>query len=119
MTTHLKTQAVYVTDQSQALAFFIDKLDFEVRQDRPIGPTARWLEVAPPGATSAIVLYPRSMMLDWEQRRPSILFACADTRATHAALAARGVPFKEPPHQMNWGVFMDPDGNEFGLTDAA
>ena len=39
---------------------------------------ARWLEVAPPGAASALVLYPKAMMPDWETRRPSVVFEVED-----------------------------------------
>jgi lactoylglutathione lyase len=50
-----------VTDQDAAKAFSCDVLGFEVRADVQCGqdPAHRWLEVAPPGSTSArLALHP-------------------------------------------------------------
>jgi predicted enzyme related to lactoylglutathione lyase len=120
MITKLKTQAVYVADQEKALSFYRDAVGFEVRRDLSMGPGGRWIEVAPKGAESSLVLYPKSMMEDWDTRAPSIVFACADTVATCDELSRRGVTLKKKPEKMAWGTFasfLDPDGNELGLTD--
>jgi catechol 2,3-dioxygenase-like lactoylglutathione lyase family enzyme len=50
MIKHVKSMGVSVSNQEKALDFFTNKLGFEVRADEPMGPNARWLEVAPPGA---------------------------------------------------------------------
>jgi catechol 2,3-dioxygenase-like lactoylglutathione lyase family enzyme len=44
-----------VSDQDAALAFYTEKLGFEVRGDTSYGENNeyRWLEVAPPGSTAA------------------------------------------------------------------
>jgi predicted enzyme related to lactoylglutathione lyase len=121
MITRLKTQAVYVADQDSALRFYTTKLGFELRQKKPMGPNARWLEVAPPGAESCVVLYPRTIMDGWEQKQPSIVFACRDIHETYEGLVSKGVEFTQTPQRMPWGsfaMFKDPDGNEFVLTDA-
>jgi predicted enzyme related to lactoylglutathione lyase len=81
---------------------------------------ARRLEVAPPGAASALVLYPKAMMPDWETRRPSVVFEVEDVEETCSRLAAAGVAFTTPPGEMPWGrfaSFLDPEGNEFGLRE--
>jgi lactoylglutathione lyase len=119
---NLKTLAVYVADQEKSLAFYRDQVGFEVRRDLPMGPLGRWIEVAPPGAESSIVLYPKAMMPDWDKRIPSIVFACDDTVATCAELVKRGVGLVKQPQKMAWGTFAsiaDLDGNELGLTDQA
>jgi lactoylglutathione lyase len=116
----LKTQAVYVADQQKALAFYRDQVGFEVRRDFPIGPLGRWIELAPPGAESCILLYPKAMMSDWDRRVPSLVFACDDTLATCGELVKRGVVLLKEPQKMAWGTFAsfaDLDGNELGLTD--
>jgi predicted enzyme related to lactoylglutathione lyase len=121
MITRIKTQAVYVTDQDKALRFYSEALGFELRRDQAMGPGGRWLEVAPPGAQSCVVLYPRSMMKEWDRKQPSIIFACEDVHQTHQRLIARGVEFTQPPQEMPWGTFAtfrDPDANEFVLSDA-
>jgi catechol 2,3-dioxygenase-like lactoylglutathione lyase family enzyme len=47
-----------VADQDAALAFYTDKLGYEVRSDMRFGPDGsyRWLEVAPPGSTARLAL---------------------------------------------------------------
>ena len=54
--TDVRTVGVTVTDQDDAIAFYVDTLGFEKRLDAPISPTMRWIEVAPPGATTSIAL---------------------------------------------------------------
>ena len=41
---------VLVSDQDRAIAFYVEKLGFELRADVPFGDGDRWVEVAPPGA---------------------------------------------------------------------
>jgi catechol 2,3-dioxygenase-like lactoylglutathione lyase family enzyme len=49
-----------VADVDAALAFYTEKLGFEVRGDDRFGPNGemRWLEVAPPGSTARLALNP-------------------------------------------------------------
>jgi lactoylglutathione lyase len=49
-----------VTDQDAALAFYTEKLGFEVRGDTRFGENAemRWPEVAPPGSRTRLALNP-------------------------------------------------------------
>src|SRR5215212_2990663 len=49
-----------VSDQDAALAFYTDKLGYEVRGDMRFGENGenRWLEVAPPGSTARLALNP-------------------------------------------------------------
>jgi catechol 2,3-dioxygenase-like lactoylglutathione lyase family enzyme len=55
----LATTQIWVHDQDEALAFYTEKLGFEVREDvtMPEMGNFRWLTVAPPGGgETAIVL---------------------------------------------------------------
>jgi predicted enzyme related to lactoylglutathione lyase len=120
MITNVKTVAVYASDQREAVRFYTEKLGFEVRRNQPMGPGGNWIEVAPPGAQSRVVIYPRDMMKDWQERKPSIVLGCEDVEATHRELSESGVTFTQEPKKMPWGtfaVFADPDGNEFVLTE--
>ena len=122
MITIVKTVAVYVSDQKEALRFYTQKLRFEVRQTESMGPGGSWIEVAARGGHTRIAIYPRSVMKDWEQRKPSIVFGCEDADATYRELSGRGVKFTQTPKKMPWGTFaqfVDPDGNEFVLTEEA
>ena len=115
----IKTVGVYVEDQDRAVAFYVEKLGFEVRRRLPMGPNARWVEVAPPGALTCLVLYPRAMMANWAELKPSIVFHCPDVEAACRKLESAGVRVTMPPTPLPWGKFAkfaDPDGNEFGLT---
>lgn len=118
MIAHIATAAVYVADQDAAVAFWTQKLGFVVHRTESMGPQAQWIEVGPRDAASYLVLYPKQLMRDWAERKPSIVFACDDVGRTHAELAARGVPFSQPPRRMAWGdfaIFEDPEGNSYGL----
>jgi predicted enzyme related to lactoylglutathione lyase len=114
----IATQAVYVSDQTAAEEFWKNKVGFDVITTREMGNGLRWLEVAPPGAQSRLVLYPRSLIKDWSERQPSIVFECDDVERTYEELKSRGVDVGSPPVSMKWGkfgTFKDLDGNEFGF----
>jgi len=55
MITSIGTVSVYVRDQEKAVKFYTEKLGFEVRRNEPMGPNARWIELAPKGAQTRIV----------------------------------------------------------------
>ena len=83
-----------------------------------MGTVGVWLEVAPEGADSRLVIYPKSAMPNWPERKPSIVFECDDIHATYDVLKDRGVEFTDEPRKMPWGTyagFRDTDGNEFLL----
>jgi catechol 2,3-dioxygenase-like lactoylglutathione lyase family enzyme len=51
MIQRLSHTTVYVLDQDEALAFYRDKLGFEVRTDHRMDNGFRWLTVGPKGQT--------------------------------------------------------------------
>jgi len=116
------TVAVPVTDQDRALAFYRDVLGFEMRRDAPFGPGMRWIEVAPPGATTTVALPPLgpdgTSGVD-----TGIRLTTADAAADHAELSAAGVDVD--PEVLHFpGVppmfsFRDPDGNVLYLVEQA
>jgi predicted enzyme related to lactoylglutathione lyase len=77
------------------------------------------VEVSPPGAETALVLYPRSMMPNWAELKPSIVFYAEDVKGLCAKLEAAGVTITMQPTPLPWGMFAKPadaDSNEFGIT---
>lgn|GEM_PF-3010590 len=54
--TDVRTVGIPVTDQDRALEFYTGRLGFEKRMDAPMGEGMRWIEVAPPGASTSIAL---------------------------------------------------------------
>ena len=116
----IATSAIYVTDQEAAIRFWGEQVGFEIRRDLPMGPEARWVEMAPLVADSCIVIYPKSMMEDWAERKPSLVFECEDIAVTHESMAEQGVEFSQEPKEMLWGkfaIFLDPEGNWYGLRE--
>jgi lactoylglutathione lyase len=117
--TDVRTIAVDVSDQDRALAFFTDKLGFEMRLDAPISPTTRWIEVAPPGATTSIALNATEGAQD-VGTDTGIRFTVPDATAEHAALEDRGVAVGD---LLRWDdvppmfAFDDPDGNRFYIVE--
>jgi lactoylglutathione lyase len=129
MITHASTVSVFVTDQDRALDFYVDKLGFEKRRDQGMGPNApRWLEVAPPGAQTALLLYKPTETMPGASTyalaqsligtfAPFILNV-EDMESTCAELSARGVEFGDQPAKQYfgwWATIKDPDGNILGL----
>jgi predicted enzyme related to lactoylglutathione lyase len=115
----IKTVSIYVHDQQKAVEFYTQKLGFEVRRTIPMGPGADWIEVAPPGAQTCFVLYPKAMMPAWEQLKPSVVFHCPNVEETCRRLEGNGVRVTMQPTRLGWGMFAkfeDVDGNEFGMT---
>ncbi len=56
MFTKIATIGVGVSNQDKALDFYVNTLGFEKVADQPMSETERWLEVAPPGAQTHIML---------------------------------------------------------------
>ena len=119
--TDVRTIAVNVTNQDEAIAFYVDTLGFEKRLDARISPTMRWVEVAPAGATTSIALNAieaaTGVAVD-----TGIRFTVPDAQAEHTAMREHGVHVGELLRQD--GVppmysFDDPDGNRFYVIEAS
>lgn len=74
----IKTVGIYVEDQARALEFYEKELGFAVRRRLPMTPGTEWLEVSPPGAESCLVLYPKALMPNWGELKPSVVFHADD-----------------------------------------
>jgi predicted enzyme related to lactoylglutathione lyase len=116
--TQVSFVTVNVTDQQRARQFYTDVLGFELLTDQPMGDPdgPRWIEVAPKGAQTRVVLFQA------DQPSPGIapcVFTSDDIEATHTELTAKGVEFTIEPKLEAWGSwwaqFKDSEGNEFGL----
>src|SRR5260221_14200290 len=56
MRQHLGLTALVVRDYDEALAFYVGKLGFELREDTPLDSEKRWVVVAPPGSVESGIL---------------------------------------------------------------
>ena len=122
----ISSVSVVVSDQDRALAFYTQKLGFELQMDAPMG-QSRWIQLAPKGAQTSLVLATPTadMPPEIRQRTESMLGGFAnfilnvdDMQATHKELTARGVEFVDQPSEQPWGWWAsikDPDGNIVGL----
>ncbi|HEY5193637.1 MAG TPA: VOC family protein [Solirubrobacteraceae bacterium] len=113
--TQVGTVMVPVSDQDQAIEFYVGKLGFELRTDIPFGRGDRWVDVAPPGATTTLaLLLPREEEATGIDTR--IAFTTEDIDADHADLQARGVDVDDAVMRMGDPVppmffLRDQDGN--------
>ena len=110
-----------VADQDAALAFYTDKLGFEVRGDSRFGENDehRWLEVAPPGSTARLALNPP---MGDQPGGSSIGVETTDVAGEHARLSAiGGIDLDPAPMRMPGAPFMfmlrDPDGNHIAVVE--
>jgi uncharacterized glyoxalase superfamily protein PhnB len=125
---------LWVHDQDEALAFYTQKLGFEVRSDvtLPEMGNFRWLTLGPAGQDISIVLMaiPGPPVMDPEtgdQVRElmakgfagTIFLTTDDVHASYEELKSRGVEFVEEPEERPYGIdsgFRDPSGNHLRLT---
>ena len=81
---------VPVSDQDQAIAWYHDRLAFELVADVPFGDGDRWVEIAPPGGGATLALVPGR---DGYQpgRNTGVGFETPDARALYDEFAAKGI----------------------------
>ena len=110
--TDLSIVSVPVSDQDRALAFYVGVLGLDVIDDSPMGPTMRWLRVAPKLAQTSLTL------VTWfPSMAPGslkgLLFNTDSLDEDVERFRAAGVTVSEV-HEEAWGryvTFDDPDGN--------
>jgi catechol 2,3-dioxygenase-like lactoylglutathione lyase family enzyme len=117
-----------VRDYDEALAFFVDRLGFEVAEDAPLPSGKRWVVVAPLGNGGARLLLARAdgpeqaAAVGRQAAGRVVLFLETDDFARdHAAYLARGVRFVEEPRRESYGtvaVFEDLYGNRWDLIES-
>jgi catechol 2,3-dioxygenase-like lactoylglutathione lyase family enzyme len=112
-----------VSDQDAALAFYTEKLGFELRSDVRFGENGemRWLEVAPPGSTARLALNPP---MGAQAGGGGIGVETPDVLGEHARLSAIGgidldaEPMRSPGAPLLF-MMRDPDGNHIAVVEAA
>ena len=126
---------LWVDDQDKAIAFYTQKVGFEVRADITLPELGdfRWLTVGPAGQPDigiALCAIPGPPVMDSdtaEQVRTlmakgfagTIFLTTDDCQAAYEELKGRGVEFVEQPEERPYGIdsaFRDPSGNHIRLT---
>lgn len=104
--------SVPVSNQDRSKEFYRDILGFNVLRDEPMGPSARWIQLAPPGCATTIAL------VTWfDSMKPGglqgLMINSTDIDDDCRTLSARGLQLSKI-EQQPWGrytLFKDPDGN--------
>jgi catechol 2,3-dioxygenase-like lactoylglutathione lyase family enzyme len=120
--TNLGVVMFTVADQDAALAFYTEKLGFEVRGDDPFGEQGehRWVEVAPPGSAARLALNPP---MSGQPGGGGIGVETPDVLGEHKRLTAIGgidvdpEPMRIPGAPLMFGL-RDPDGNHVWIVEA-
>ena len=126
---------LWVQDQDEALAFYTDKLGWEVRADVTVPELGnfRWLTVGPPAQPDiavTLMAIPGPPVMDAASAKQlrdllgkgfagTLFLTTDDVHASYEELKARGVEFLEEPEERPYGIdsgFRDPSGNQFRLT---
>jgi len=127
MPQHLSLTAIVVRDYDEAVAFFVDQLGFELREDSRLGDEKRWIVVAPPGSTESGILLAKAVTPRQEQAigdqsggRVFLFLATDGFDRDYQAFRKRGVKFLEEPRHERYGtvaVFEDLYGNRWDLIE--
>lgn len=114
---------VYVQDQEQAKAFWIEKLGFVLKFEQQMGPNAKWIEVGPSDDEfTTLVLYSKSAMESHKPSKvahPSILFSTTDIESAYEKMEQNDVKV-DKLLKMPFGTmftFYDQDGNDYILRE--
>ncbi|NIH86932.1 VOC family protein [Amycolatopsis granulosa] len=123
---------IFVTDQDEALDFYVGKLGFEVKVDQDLG-FMRWLTVCVPGEPGREILLekpgPPAMDEGTASQVRELLAKGAtggwiglttdDCRKTYEELLAKGVEFTQEPTERPYGIdcgLRDPFGNAIRIN---
>lgn len=133
MTQGIEVVGLYVRDQDEALAFYVDKLGFRVHTDVGNG-DYRWLTVqhpaqpsfqlglfkpGPPALDEATAQAVRAIVA--KGAMPPLVLSVDDCRAAHDRMLALGVEFTQAPTERYGTVdagFRDPSGNGWKMIQA-
>ena len=128
---------LWVHDQDEALAFYTERVGWEVQADvtMPEMGDFRWLAVGPADQDISVVLMaiPGPPVFEPETAEQvreltakgvagTIFLTTEDCQAAYEELKGRGVEFVDTPEERPYGIdasFRDPSGNHIRLTQVA
>lgn len=128
---HLELVSLIVHDYDEAIAFFVDKLQFDLVEDSPArtndGRAKRWVVVRPPRATTGLLLaradgdVQRTAVGSQHAGRVGFFLRVDDFDSAHERMRAKGVELLTEPRDEPYGrvcVFRDVAGNLWDLLGA-
>jgi catechol 2,3-dioxygenase-like lactoylglutathione lyase family enzyme len=129
MPQHLSAVALLVPDYDEAIAYYVGRLGFTLREDTPLSPTKRWVVVAPPGSTETGLLLAQADSAAQRQAignqtggRVFLILKTDDFDRDFTRFKGQGVEFLEEPRLEAYGkvaVFRDAFGNTWDLIQPA
>ena len=120
--------SLLVHDYDAAIAFYVDKLGFDLSEDTEMGGGKRWVRVTPKGGQTSLLLARAATDAQAAQvgnqagGRVWLFLETDDLMRDHAAWLASGVVFRETPRHEPYGkvvVFEDLYGNAWDLIEPA
>lgn len=121
--------ALVVDDYDRAIAWYTEKLDFELIEDTPLGGGKRWVRVAPRGSEHLRLLLAQAASEEQKSRignqtggRVFLFLHTDDVDRDYRVWSERGVRFITEPRQEAYGkvvVFEDLYGNKWDLIQPA
>jgi catechol 2,3-dioxygenase-like lactoylglutathione lyase family enzyme len=115
-----------VRDYDEAIAWFVDVLGFELREDTRLDDNKRWVRVAAPDSETCLLLAKAdganqlSAVGDVAGGRIGFFLTVAHFEVWHQRLLSRGVYFREAPRHESYGtvaVFEDLYGIGWDLIE--
>ena len=131
----LTNAQLWVRDQDEALAFYTNKVGWEVRSDLTMSELGdfRWLAVGPagqPDISVVLMAIPAPPVMDAQTAAQvrqlmakgfagTLFLTTDDVQAAYKELTGRGVEFVEKPEERPYGIdssFRDPSGNNIRVA---
>ncbi|MEZ4905065.1 MAG: VOC family protein [Spirosomataceae bacterium] len=119
--------ALVVADYDEAIAFYTQKLHFDLVEDTPLSPTKRWVLVAPPGASGCKLLLAKAVGDEQASRvgnqtggRVFLFLHTNDFWRDYHRMKSVDIRFVREPHEEEYGtvaVFEDLYGNLWDLIE--
>ena len=125
MKQHIAHFALVVNDYDEAIAFYTEKLHFNLIEDTILSDTKRWVLIAPKGSTECCVLLAKAANEEQQSRvgnqtggRVFMFLYTDDFWRDYHEMLANEVRFARPPKEEPYGtigVFEDLYGNLWDL----
>jgi lactoylglutathione lyase len=114
---------LYVTNQDEAKAFWIEKVGFQVVSEEDNGQGFRWIEVAPKDAETSIILHSKEFVAKMSPElnlgTPSLMFFTKNLEDLYNNLSTKNVTVGELVNMPFGKVFnfADDEGNYFAVME--
>lgn len=111
---------IYVENQEEAKRFWIEKMNFIVKLEQPMGPKMKWLEVGPSeDEFTTFIIYEKNIMKaqnpDANLGHPNVILSADDIESTYNEMKSKDIQV-EDLMIMPYGKmfkFKDQDNNEY------